>query len=64
MAQPRIGHKILVDVPSTTANLGPGFDCLGAALDLNNRFSMRRIEGNGEKFDSRYGESTKDSSGI
>ena len=51
MAQPRIGQKVIVDVPSTTANLGPGFDCLGAALDLNNRFVMRRIEGNGERFE-------------
>ncbi|MCS6781804.1 MAG: homoserine kinase [Gloeomargarita sp. SKYBB_i_bin120] len=25
-------------VPATTANLGPGFDCLGAALDFGNRF--------------------------
>ena len=40
MAQPRIGQKVIVDVPSTTANLGPGFDCLGAALDLNNRFTI------------------------
>ena len=51
MAQPRIGQKVVVDVPATTANLGPGFDCLGAALDLNNRFAMRRIEGNGERFE-------------
>ena len=51
MAQPRIGQKVIVDVPSTTANLGPGFDCLGAALDLNNRFEMTRIEGNGERFE-------------
>ncbi len=51
MAQPRIGQKVIVDVPSTTANLGPGFDCLGAALDLNNRFSVKRIEGNGERFE-------------
>ncbi len=51
MAQPRIGQSVIVDVPSTTANLGPGFDCLGAALDLNNRFVMRRIEGNGERFE-------------
>ena len=50
MAQPRIGQKVVVDVPATTANLGPGFDCLGAALDLNNRFAMRRIEG-GERFE-------------
>ncbi len=48
---PRIGQKVLVDVPSTTANLGPGFDCLGAALDLNNRFEMQRIEGSGERFE-------------
>ena len=51
MAQPRIGQKVVVDVPATTANLGPGFDCLGAALDLNNRFAMRRIEGGGERFE-------------
>ncbi len=51
MVQPRIGQKVIVDVPSTTANLGPGFDCLGAALDLSNKFVMRRIEGNGEKFE-------------
>ena len=35
MAQPRIGQTVVVDVPATTANIGPGFDCLGAALDLN-----------------------------
>ena len=51
MAQPRIGQKVVVDVPATTANLGPGFDCLGAALDLNNRFAMQRIEGSGERFE-------------
>ncbi len=51
MAQPRIGQKVIVDVPSTTANLGPGFDCLGAALELNNRFTITRIEGNGERFE-------------
>ncbi|MCH1457345.1 MAG: homoserine kinase [Synechococcus sp. MOX_bin73] len=51
MTQPRIGQRVIVDVPATTANLGPGFDCLGAALDLNNRFAMRRIEGGGERFE-------------
>ena len=51
MAQPRIGQKVVVDVPATTANLGPGFDCLGAALDLNNRCAMRRSEGGGERFE-------------
>lgn len=29
---------LTVTVPATTANLGPGFDCLGAALSLYNRF--------------------------
>ncbi|MGF1538775.1 MAG: homoserine kinase [Elainellaceae cyanobacterium] len=29
-----------VTVPATTANLGPGFDCLGAALTLHNRFTF------------------------
>ncbi len=51
MAQPRIGQKVIVDVPSTTANIGPGFDCLGAALGLNNQFTVQRIEGNGERFE-------------
>ncbi len=32
--------KICVTVPATTANLGPGFDCLGAALTLYNRFTF------------------------
>lgn len=31
---------ITVTVPATTANLGPGFDCLGAALALYNRFTF------------------------
>ncbi|PSN12306.1 homoserine kinase [filamentous cyanobacterium CCP5] len=30
--------SVLVSVPATTANIGPGFDCLGAALTLYNRF--------------------------
>lgn len=28
--------KVTVRVPATTANLGPGFDCLGMALDIYN----------------------------
>ncbi|MCP9790595.1 homoserine kinase [Vulcanococcus limneticus] len=51
MVRPRIGQGVVVDVPATTANLGPGFDCLGAALDLNNRFELRRIDGDDERFD-------------
>ena len=51
MSIPEIGKKIRVTVPSTTANLGPGFDCLGAALDLYNEFIFTRIEGGGDRFD-------------
>lgn len=31
-------------VPATSANLGPGFDCLGLALDLWNRTSFSTLE--------------------
>ncbi len=31
---------IVVKVPATTANLGPGFDCLGMALDIWNRIEV------------------------
>lgn len=30
-------HKVTVRIPATSANLGPGFDCLALALDLWNR---------------------------
>ncbi len=33
--------QVRVRVPGTTANLGPGFDCLGMALDLFNEFHVR-----------------------
>lgn len=32
-----VSKSFLVSVPATTANLGPGFDCLGAALTRYNR---------------------------
>ena len=32
--------KALIRVPATTANLGPGFDCLGLALDLWNEIEV------------------------
>ena len=32
--------QVTVQVPATTANLGPGFDCLGVALTLQNRFQF------------------------
>ncbi len=33
-------NRITVRVPATSANLGPGFDCLGLALDLWNEFEL------------------------
>lgn len=35
---------ITVTVPATTANLGPGFDCIGAALTLYNQFKFTRLD--------------------
>ncbi|WP_210404118.1 homoserine kinase [Chroococcidiopsis sp. TS-821] len=37
-------HSVSVSVPATTANLGPGFDCLGAALTLYNQFKFTHQE--------------------
>lgn len=34
-------------VPATSANLGPGFDCMGVALDLWNEFSLSAAPGDG-----------------
>jgi homoserine kinase len=31
-------------VPGTTSNLGPGFDCLGCAVDLHNEVTVTRAE--------------------
>lgn len=32
---------MIIDVPATSANLGPGFDSLGLAIDLNNHISIK-----------------------
>jgi len=45
-------------IPATSANLGPGFDCMGIALDLWNTFELYEAEpGNGITVDS-HGEGT------
>lgn len=36
---------VTVTVPGTTSNIGPGFDCLGAAFTLRNEFRFTRLEG-------------------
>ncbi|MBD2206103.1 homoserine kinase [Calothrix sp. FACHB-1219] len=38
---------VTVTVPATTANLGPGFDCIGAALTLYNVFNFSRQDEGG-----------------
>lgn len=36
--------KLKIKTPATTANLGPGFDCLGAALYLYNEFEINVVQ--------------------
>ena len=48
-------ETLSVSVPATTANLGPGFDCLGMALDLRNTLEFKYgepglvVEGEGRR---------------
>jgi len=35
-----MSQGVRVRIPATTANLGPGFDCLGMALDVHNTIEM------------------------
>ena len=37
-------NSFTIHIPATTANLGPGFDCLGLALDLWNTVTFTQIE--------------------
>ena len=49
--------KFTINIPATTANIGPGFDCLGMALDLWNKITVEKgfseftIKGYGENED-------------
>ncbi len=38
-----IESSTTITVPATTANLGPGFDCIGAALTLYNKFKFSHL---------------------
>ena len=38
------GRRVEVEVPATSANLGPGFDCLGLGLDLYNSCSFETVD--------------------
>jgi len=35
-------RSVTVKCPATTANLGPGFDCVGMALDIWNELTVTR----------------------
>ncbi len=35
-----VGRRVTVEVPATSANLGPGFDCFGLALDWRERIEL------------------------
>ena len=39
-----VGTRVLIEVPATSANLGPGFDCFGLALDWRDRVDVEVIE--------------------
>ena len=36
--------RVVIRVPASTSNLGPGFDCLGLALNLYNTATIERVE--------------------
>lgn len=40
-------NSVSVTVPATTANLGPGYDCIGAALTLYNQFQFTYLDAAG-----------------
>ncbi len=42
-----MSRALLARVPATSANLGPGFDCMGVALDLWNEFALSAAPGDG-----------------
>jgi homoserine kinase len=39
-----VGLAVTVEVPATTANLGPGFDCFGLALDWYERVHLQVLD--------------------
>ena len=51
---------ISVRIPATSANLGPGFDCLGMALNLWNRFELHSEPGDGSVCVETHGEGAPD----
>ena len=46
-----VGRKVLVEVPATTANLGPGFDTLGMALTIHDTLTATVVDTPGIRVD-------------
>jgi homoserine kinase len=55
----RILARVTVSVPASTSNLGPGFDCLGLALDLRNELTLELHDERGPATVEIEGEGTK-----
>jgi len=43
-ANAMLGRKVVVKVPATTANLGPGFDTLGMALSFYDELEVQAVD--------------------
>ncbi len=54
-----VSESMTVQVPGTTANLGPGFDTLGLALQLYNRSTVTRRAGRGVRITSPIAEEAR-----
>ena len=35
--------KITIEVPASTGNVGPGFDCIGLAVDIWNKVTIETV---------------------
>jgi homoserine kinase len=46
-----VGRKVVVEVPATTANLGPGFDTLGMALTIHDSLTATVVDTPGIRVD-------------
>ncbi|WP_134322520.1 homoserine kinase [Cumulibacter soli] len=44
-----VAGKITAQIPATTANLGPGFDCMGLALNIHDTVSVEAASGEGDE---------------
>ena len=44
MSIPETRVPVRIEVPATSANLGPGYDCLGITLDMGAMFSIRAAD--------------------